>query len=114
MKNVNAAFVRSDLGLTGKRGRISKSDAERFNAAHKGKMQFVAQSAEEKRHIQVPGVVSVDKAGRKTTKTVRILASEARTLVGVPLNQRGRISYGTVALALSAQNADAVADKFTA
>lgn len=116
MKNATTGQVRTWLaenGGAGARGRIKSTDAERFNKAHKGKVLFVPQSEADARHIDIPGVVSVDKAGRKVTKTVTLPAREARLLVGVPTNQRGRISYRTVAAALSAKNAEAVADQFT-
>lgn len=116
MKSATTGQVRTWLaenGGAGKRGRIKSSDAERFNAAHKGKFAFTAQSEADLRHITVAGVVSVDKAGRKVTKSVTLPARDARMLVGVPTNQKGRISYATVASALSAQNANDVADTFT-
>lgn len=117
MKNASASQVRTwatEQGITiGKRGRIKEAVYGPFNKANKGKMQYVPESDAEKRHITVPGVVGLDKAGRKVTKSVTIPASDARVLVGVPTNQKGRISYATVALALSAQNAATVADSFT-
>lgn len=116
MKNANAATVRTWLasnGGAGARGRIKASDADRFNKAHKGKAQYVPQGDAEKTHIEVPGVVSVDKAGRKVTKTVTILTEQGRSLLGHQAGKRGRFSKATLALALSAQNADAVADTFT-
>lgn len=116
MKNVSAQVVRTwlaDNGGAGARGRIKSTDAERFNKAHKGKMQYVPESDAEKRHTTIEGVVSVDKAGRKVTKAVTVTCEQARSLVGIPLSQRGRLPKGLIALALSAQNADAVADQFT-
>lgn len=116
MKNATTGQVRSwlaDNGGAGKRGRIKSDDAKRFNSAHKGKFVFTPESDADKRHITVPGVVGLDKAGRKVTKSVTLLASEARTLLDVPLSQKGRISYANVADVLSQRNANEVADQFT-
>ena len=112
MKEVSAAFVRANLGLAGKRGRISKTDADAFNKANKGKMHYTPQGEAEKRTVEVPGVVSVDKAGRKVTKTVTITTESARILLGHTAGKRGRFAKADLALALSAQNADEVADNF--
>lgn len=115
MKNVSAKVVRTwlaDNGGAGTRGRIKASDAERFNSAHKGKMRYTAQSDAEKTEVEVPGVVSVDKAGRKVTKTVTILAEQGREILGHEAHKRGRFNKADLALALSAANANAVADTF--
>lgn len=111
MKEVSASVVRASLGLSGKRGRISATDAQRFNKGNKSQ-HYTPQGVAEKRHSTIPGVVGLDKAGRKVTKSVTIPTEDARALLASSQGKRGRLSVSTVALALSAQNADAVADSF--
>lgn len=126
-KNVSAAVVRewlrSDAGQTalkaagvtttvGKRGRHKPEQVAVFQRAHKGKRYETASDAE-KPETEVPGVVSIDKAGRMQRRTVVIKTAEARALLGHEAHKRGRFNKNDLALALSAQNADAVADQFT-
>lgn len=121
-KNVSASEVRAwgrtqeafagQAWLNDKaRGVIPNAAVEAFTKANKGRKTYSPKVAE---HvvIEVPGVVSVDKAGRKVTKTVSIPAPEARALIGAE-GKRGRLAKGEVAMALSALNADAAADTFT-
>lgn len=109
MKEVSASTVRASLSLTGKRGRISKADAERFNKANKGKMHYTPQGEAEKATVVVPGVVMLDKAGRKVTKSVTITTEQARTILGDPSGKRGRLPKSTLALALGVQPKDVAA-----
>lgn len=115
MKEVSASVVRTwlaDNGGAGARGRIKAADAERFNKANKG-LRYTPQSDAEKRHTEIPGVVSVDSAGRKVTKTVTVTTETARSFYPAHQGKRGRLAKADIALALSAQNAQAVADTFT-
>jgi hypothetical protein len=96
----------------GARGVIPVSARDAFRKEHKGRKVYEPTLAEHAT-VEVPGVVGIDKAGRKTTKTVTLPTSEARTLLGQPTSRKGRLSKRTLAEALSAQNANAVADTFT-
>lgn len=122
-KNVPAARVRAwfaeanpaGVPVPGSRGRLHPDTIEAFHKANKG-LRYETGVAEAPT-IEVPGVVSLDKAGRKVTKTVTLTTKEARTLLGDKTDagkesKRGRFSKTTLALALSAANADAVADQF--
>ncbi len=117
MKEVNASTVRAWLTEQGqnpgKRGRISAEQKDAFNKAHSKKgLKYVPQGEAEKPTIEVPGVVTIDKAGRKATRTVTVTTEAARALLGHEAGRRGRFSKATLALALSAQAADEVADQF--
>lgn len=121
-KNVPASFVRSWFaGLTeaeqgtmptpGSRGRLHPDTIAAFHKANKGLIYETA-SVAEKRHVEVP-VTTLDKAGRKTTRKVSLTTEQAREALGHPKGKRGRISANDLSLALSAVEADKVADQFT-
>lgn len=125
-KNVSAGevreWLRSDAGqaaLTnagvktevGSRGKHNPEQVEVFHKANKGKV-YEAKVAEAPT-VTVP-VVTIDKAGRKRTIEQTITTAEARDLLGRPRDQRGRLPRADLSLALSAQHADSVADKFSA
>lgn len=126
-KNVPAASVRSwfaglgeaeqaSMPRPGSRGRLHPDTIAAFHKANP-RMRYETGAAEAPT-IEVPGVVSLDKAGRKVTKTVTLTTSEARALLGHTQgagkdSKRGRFAKGDLALALSAQAADAVADQFS-
>lgn len=93
------------------RGLLGKGLVAAFTKAHKGRKTYEPKVAQHVL-IEVPGVESVDKAGRKQTRTVTIPAPEARDLLGEPTSKRGRVSKVKVAAALSAVNAAMVADQF--
>lgn len=125
-KNVPAAAVRAwfsglatapeGIPAPGSRGRLHPDTIAAFHKANKG-LRYETGVAEAPT-VEVPGVVNIDSAGRKTSKTVTITTREARELLGDKTDagkdsKRGRFSKTTLALALSAQNADAVADQFS-
>lgn len=122
-KNVPAAQVRSwfsglseaeqgQMPTPGSRGRLHPDTIAAFHKANP-RLRYETASEAEKPTIEVKGVESVDKAGRKTSKTVILTTAEARAVLGHPAGKRGRFAKSDLALALSAQNADAVADQFT-
>lgn len=96
----------------GARGVIPESAREAFKKAHKGRKAYEPKVAEVAT-VEVPGVVMLDKAGRKTTRTVTITTPEARTLLGQPTSRKGRLSKTLLGEALSARNAAEVADQFS-
>lgn len=116
MKAASAAQVRTwlaDNGGAGARGRLKAADYERFNKAHSKKgIRYTPESEAEKRHTVIEGVVGIDKAGRKVTKSVTVTCESVRTMLGIPLDQRGRLPKAQAAEHLSALNADAVAAQF--
>lgn len=116
MKEASASQVREWLasnGGVGARGRIKAADAERFNKAHsKNKVRYTPESDAEKRHTDIEGVVMLDSAGRKVTKTLSITTDRARALIGSAPKTRGRLPKTLVAGLLSAEFADTVADQF--
>jgi hypothetical protein len=121
-KNVPASQVRSwfagldkapeGVPAPGSRGRLHPDTIAAFHKANKG-MRYETASEAEKATIEVPGVVSLDKAGRKTSRTVTLTTEQARAALGHPKGKRGRFAKSDLALALTAQNSDAVADQFT-
>lgn len=122
-KNVSAAVVREwarqniDLipeaaraGLgENARGRLHPEIRTAFAKANKGKAYEpkVAESPT----LTVP-VTTLDKAGRKTTVKRTLTTAEARTALGQPTSKRGRIPMGVLSEALSAVEAEKVADTF--
>ena len=123
-KHVTAAQVREWLlsdegqaalaseGVTqevGKRGKHNPKQLAVFHSENK-RLVYEPKVAEAKT-VTVP-VVTLDKAGRKRTVERTLTTAEARTILGRPLDQRGRLPMGDLSLALSAQEADAVADRF--
>lgn len=97
--------------VVGARGRIHPAHSALFNKAHKGLVHETGSEAE-KPTVTVP-VVTVDSAGRKTTRPVTVTTAEARALIGAE-GKSGRLSYATLSEALSAKAAAEVADQFTA
>lgn len=125
-KNVSASevrdWLRSEAGqaaLTeagvktevGTRGKHNPDHLAVFHAKNRGKVY--EPKVAEAPTVEVPGVVTLDKAGRKRTVTETVTTAEARTLLGRPLDQRGRLPMGLLADALSAVKADAVAGDFS-
>jgi len=125
-KNVPASavrdFARTDAGAAaikaagakfpGSRGRIDPSTLTVFHKENP-RLRYETASEAEKPTVEVSGVVSLDKAGRKTSRTVTLTTEQARSVLGHPAGKRGRFAKSDLALALSAANADAVADQFT-
>jgi hypothetical protein len=122
-KNVPAASVRSwfaglseaeqaSMPTPGSRGRLHPDTIAAFHKANP-RLRYETASEAEKPTIEVKGVVALDKSGRKVTKTVTLTTEQARAALGHPAGKRGRFAKGDLALALSAANADAVADQFT-
>lgn len=119
-KNVSASQVRSWFSETnpegvptpGSRGRLHPDTIAAFHKANP-RMRYETASEAEKPTVEVKGVESIDKAGRKTSKTVTLTTEQAREVLGHEAGKRGRFAKGDLALALSAVNANAVADQFT-
>lgn len=119
-KNVPASTVRAwftkaapeGVPAPGSRGRLHPDTIAAFHKANKG-MKYETASVAEKPVIEVKGVESINKAGRRQVRTVTVTTEQARAALGHPAGKRGRLSRHDLALALSAQNADAVADSFT-
>lgn len=122
-KNVSASVVRAwgrdnieqvpvearkCLGETA-RGRLNPALVDVFRKANKG-LTYEAKVAEAPT-ITVP-VTGLDKAGRKTTTKRTLTTAEARAALGQPSSRKGRIPLDTLSLALSAVEADKVADTF--
>lgn len=118
-RNVPAAQVRSwfstvqpaSVPAPGSRGRLHPDTIAAFHKANP-RLRYETASEAEKASIEVPGVVSLDKAGRKTSRTVTLTTEQARAALGHEAGKRGRFAKGDLALALSAPLADAVADSF--
>lgn len=105
-----AALTAAGVSTTvGKRGRHNPAQIAVFHKQNPRKV-YETKVAESKT-ITVP-VTSLDKAGRKTTKSVTITTEAARAALGHPKGRRGRFSLDTLSLALSAAEADKVADTF--
>lgn len=102
--------ARKGLGETA-RGRVHPDIRSAFEKANKGKAYVTASDAE-KPTVTVP-VTALDKAGRKMTRKVTLTTAEARVALGHEKGKRGRFSLDTLSLALSASEADAVADQFS-
>lgn len=112
-KNVPASAVRAwfaeakpeGVPAPGSRGRLHPDTIKAYNKANKGKVYETASKAELPT-VTVP-VVSLDKAGRKTTRQVTVTTREARELLGqVDANgkaTRGKFNKGTLSLALEAR-----------
>jgi hypothetical protein len=125
-KNVPASTVRSFLlsdegqaalatagapTKVGERGRIDQAQVAVFHKANK-RMRYEQASEAQKPTITVP-VTTLDKAGRKATKPVTLTTEAARAALGHPDGRRGRFDKGLLSLALSAVEADKVADQFS-
>lgn len=118
-KNVPAAQVRSwfseakpeGVPAPGKRGRLHPSTIAAFHKANP-RLRYETASEAEKPTITVP-VVTLDKAGRKRTTQVTLTTEAARAALGHPKGKRGRFNKDDLSLALSAVEADKVADQFT-
>lgn len=129
-KNVSAATVRAwarenvslipegaraGLGENA-RGRLHPEIRAAYSKAHKG--QTYEPKVAEAPTFTVP-VTTLDKNGRKTTVKRVVTNAEARAALGQvttdgdkTLMQRGRMNHGLLALALSAAEADRLADSF--
>lgn len=113
-KNVSASIVRewaaspegtaalnaAGAKFPGSRGRLDPSTVAAFHKANP-RSRYETASEAEKPTITVP-VVMLDKAGRKTTKSVTVTTAYARTLLGHEAGRRGRFDKSTLALALEA------------
>lgn len=125
-KNVSASVVRDFLnsdkgqealtkaGVETKVGSRGRHKPEQIAVFHKAnpRLRYETASEAEQPTVEVSGVESIDKSGRRQVRTVTILTSEARAALGHPDGKRGRFDKGLLALALSASNADKVADSF--
>lgn len=100
---------RKCLGETA-RGRLHPDLIAAFRKANKGKT-YETGSVAEKPTVTVP-VVGVDKNGRKTTRKVTLPTDEARAVLG-QTGRKGRFNLSLLSEALSAAEADSVADSFT-
>lgn len=117
-KNVPASTVRNwfttaapaDIPAPGSRGRLHPDTIAAFHKANP-RMRYETGSEAEKATVTVP-VTGLDKNGRKYTKQVTVTTEQARAALGHPEGKRGRFNKGDLALALSAVEADKVADKF--
>lgn len=124
-RNVSASAVRewltSDAGqdalrnadvttVIGKRGRHKPEQVAVFHKANP-RLRYDTASEAEKPTITVP-VTTLDKAGRKRTEQRTLTTAEARAVLGHPKGKRGRFPKSDLSLALSASEADAVADQF--
>lgn len=105
-----AALTEAGAKFPGTRGRLDPSTLGVFHKANP-RLRYETASEAEKPTITVP-VVSLDKAGRKATKSVTITTEAARAALGHPKGKRGRFNREDLSLALSAPMADAVADQF--
>lgn len=118
-KNVPASQVRSwfseaqpeGIPAPGSRGRLHPDTIAAFHKANP-RLRYETASEAEKPTITVP-VTSLDKRGRKYTKQVTLTTEAARAALGHPKGKRGRFNKGDLSLALSAVEANAVADQFT-
>ena len=103
--------VQATMPTPGSRGRLHPDTIAAFHKANP-RSKYETASEAEKPTIEVKGVESIDKAGRKQSRTVVITTEAARGLLGHPDGKRGRFAKGDLALALSAVNANEVADSF--
>lgn len=117
-KNVPASQVRSwfteaqpqGVPAPGTRGRLHPDTIAAFHKANP-RLRYETASEAEKPTITVP-VTGLDKAGRKVTRQVTLTTEAARAALGHPSGKRGRFNKGDLALALSAREAEKVADTF--
>lgn len=100
---------RKCLGETA-RGRLHPDLIAAFRKANKGKTYTTGSEAEQPT-VTVP-VVGVDRLGRKTTRKVTLTTAEARKVLGQE-GRKGRFNKTLLSEALSAAEADRVADTFT-
>lgn len=108
-ENINLIDVTAREGLKpGARGRLHPAIRKAYDKAHKGKT-YVPKAAEG--HTFTVPVVTLDRLGRKTTVKRTVDAGPARDLIGAS-GKRGRIALGLLSDALSAVEADKVADQF--
>ena len=117
-KNVAAAAVRSwfneakpeGIPTPGSRGRLHPDTIAAFHKANP-RLRYETASEAEKPTITVP-VVSLDKAGRKVTKSVTLTTEAARAALGHPKGKRGRFAKSDLSDVLSQMEAAKVADQF--
>lgn len=105
-----ASLSNANAKMPGSRGRLDPTTLDIFHKANP-RLRYETASEAEKPTITVP-VVSLDKAGRKRTQQVTITTEAARAALGHPEGKRGRFNKGDLSLALSAVEADKVADLF--
>lgn len=119
-KNVPASTVRAwfaektpeGVPTPGSRGRLHPDTIAAFHKANP-RLRYETASEAEKPVIEVKGVESIDKAGRRQVRTVTLTTEQAREALGHPKGKRGRFNKSDLALALSAANAAEVAGSFT-
>ena len=105
-----AALTEAGAKFPGSRGRLDPTTLAVFHKANP-RLRYETASEAEKPTITVP-VTALDKNGRKYTKKVTLTTEAARAALGHPKGKRGRFNLADLSLALSAQEADAVADQF--
>lgn len=120
-KNVSAAVVRNwfagldtapeGIPAPGTRGRLHPDTIAAFHKANRG-MRYETASEAEKSTVTFKAV-TLDKAGRKTTREVILTTAEARVLLGHEAGRKGRFNMAVLVAAYEAQTAAEVADTFT-
>lgn len=121
-KNVPASAVREwfaaqpaadveGIPTPGSRGRLHPDTIAAFHKANKG-MCYETASEAEKPTVTFKATV-LDKAGRKTTRSVTLTTEAARALLGHPAGRKGRFNMGDLTAAYEAEVANAVADEFS-
>jgi hypothetical protein len=106
----NAALIEAEAKFPGSRGRLDPSTLNVFHKANP-RLRYETASEAEKPTITVP-VVSLDKAGRKVTKSVTLTTEAARAALGHPKGKRGRFAKSDLSDVLSQMEAAKVADQF--
>lgn len=105
-----AALTKAGAKFPGSRGRLDPTTLTVFHKVNP-RLRYETASEAEKPTITVP-VVGLDKAGRKVTRKVTLTTEAARAALGHYKGKRGRFNLADLSLALSAAEADAVADTF--
>lgn len=105
-----AAIEAAGAKFPGSRGRLDPTTIAVFHKENP-RLRYETASEAEKPTVTVP-VTTLDKAGRKTTRKVTVTTEQARAALGHPEGKRGRFAMADLSLALSAVEAEKVADQF--